>query len=68
MDSKREALGYKEPLPVPICIMQASLVLINNPEMHDYIQRKDNDAMEDTYEEGAHATLPFCYLPWIFFN
>lgn len=25
--------------------------------MHDYIQTKDKDVMEDTYEEGAHAPL-----------
>lgn len=57
MDSKREALDYNEPLSSPICVVQSSLVSINNPEMHDYIQRKNKDVMEDTYEEGAHDAL-----------
>lgn len=52
-----EALGYKDPLLAPICVVQAMLASICDTEMHEYIQRKDKEAMADTDEEGEHAPL-----------
>ena len=51
------ALNYNEPLPAPSPAVQATLVSILGPEIHDLIQTTDNAALLDKDEDGEHAPL-----------
>lgn len=51
------ALGYDDTLPAPSPAVQATMVGLNAPEIHEYIQTQDRQALLDLDEDGMHAPL-----------
>jgi hypothetical protein len=52
-----ETLGYKDPLPVPIMGIQATLSAIQMPEIHVFVQKADLDMIEAAGEESENLPL-----------
>lgn len=51
------ALGYGDPLPAPALAVQATLVSLKAPEIHEFIKEQDTAALLDRDDEGEHAPL-----------
>ena len=51
------AMGYKDPLPLPIPGIQATLAAINPVEVHQFIQDSDLTAMNSAGEDGENPLL-----------
>ena len=50
-------LGYKDPLPAPSHVVQATIASIAGLDVHAFIQSTDNTALVDKDEDGEHAPL-----------
>ena len=55
-------MGYKAPLPLPIPAIQATLFVIQNIEIHEFVQQTDSATLEAAGEESETAPLLFTIL------
>ena len=57
-----EAMGYKDPLPVPIIGIQATLSAIQMLEIHAFVQKADLDTIEAAGGDSEDLPLFFTML------